>query len=184
MSHPCKILVTCCGEPAGIDAEMARICRATWARGIHTQWCCQGDGDGDAELSFPDMAEADKFARVVFDLDRACATGQEPPGIPGWHWWLHGMRLPMTQRMHVTVRIPRAELPELEGWLESSTFTPGQPPAAEVVSVSEHAGMEITDEQLREYEQLTGEDEDEDEDEDIDDVEADACDGHCCLDRS
>src|SRR5436190_24318156 len=122
MTHPAEYLITCCGNPAPIDAELVPVCRAIWAHGIHTQWTCQGDGDGDATIAFPDIAEADRFGQLLYDLDRMRAMRERGEHLPDpfpandWKIWTL-FRFPLPQRAIMSVCIPRADLPWLTTWL-------------------------------------------------------------------
>jgi hypothetical protein len=146
MTHPTEYLITCCGRPAPIDVELAPICKAIWAHGIHTQWTCQGDGDGEAVIAFPDIGEADRFGQLLFDFERMHTMRERgetlPERIPADKWKIETyFRFPLPQRATMSVRIPRADLPWLAEWL---TGTPPRqlqtPPIAEPCEVHSDAG--------------------------------------------
>jgi hypothetical protein len=146
MTHPAEYMITCCGRPAPIDVELAPICKAIWAHGIHTQWTCQGDGDGEAVIAFPDIGEADRFGQLLFDFERMHTMQQcgetLPERIPADKWKIETyFRFPLPQRATMAVHIPRADLPWLAGWLAGAPHRPLQtPPIAEPCEVSPKAG--------------------------------------------
>jgi hypothetical protein len=125
LSHPSRLLITCCGDTAPIDVDMIPICTALWARGVHTQTCCQNQGDGLASqpdgarwagwaaIWFPDIASADGFAELV-------TAGGCPPSQTGqWRWELVN-RFPLQERGLVIVGIPREHLADVASWLAAA----------------------------------------------------------------
>jgi hypothetical protein len=153
MTHPTEYMITCCGRPAPIDVELAPICRAIWAYGIHTQWTCQGDGDGNATIAFPDIGEADRFGQLLFDFDRLHDMRQQqliplPDRIPAADWKITTLfRFPLPQRATMNVHIPRADLPWLAEWLAGAPHRQLQtPPVAEPCEVSPDAGKASSEE--------------------------------------
>jgi hypothetical protein len=111
VTHPTKRALTCCGSVEPIDLEMLPIVEPLWARGIHTQWCCQGDGEDDATIGFPDIFELDKLAALLF------ACGFQPIGTSDWTCTVVP-RFPLPDRGIVNVDIPRRQLADLVAALE------------------------------------------------------------------
>jgi hypothetical protein len=151
MKHPAVRLITCCGIEADIDTAMVPIIRSLWARGVHTcNGCCQGDIDWPAWIQFPDIGEADKFAKLTFgawldECEQHRQAGLPPPDVEldvtRWDWRLWP-RFPLMTRGTVTVRFPHALIDDLARLVHNSTGDelnrlPRQP---EDVPVYEHAG--------------------------------------------
>src|SRR5262245_50017318 len=110
MRHPTTTLISCDGEPVGVDVDMVPVITALWRRGVQTcNGCCQGEPDGTSYVMFPDIGEADKFSALVMD------GGAAPNLVAGggqwtddgdyvestWQWQLGGgggVRFPLIER--------------------------------------------------------------------------------------
>ena len=110
--HPYEVVVDCFGEEVEIDVDLVGICKALWARDIFSVWSCQGDGDGNATLGFPDMHEADAFAWLVH-------RGNFPHNIVTEWGWRLSPRFPLDQSV-TNVDIPRSHLTDLATALEAA----------------------------------------------------------------
>ncbi len=109
--HPAELLTTCWGDRAPIDVELVPIITALWRAGVITNWCCQGDDFGEdhdhgqrpgwAVVGFPDIDQADHFARLLLD------AGAYSSQLLSWEWTICPLRSPLATAP-VNVHIPRA----------------------------------------------------------------------------
>ena len=109
--HPTTRLLTCCGYMAPIDVEIVPV-TALWEGGIHTNFCCQGDPGGTAQVMFPLPSEADRFALFV-----STGWGSDDPANMWANWrgftdegWTWRMCVASAQPLQIEVRFPHEQL--------------------------------------------------------------------------